>query len=208
MRLGANFTMREVASSANSYADCHYDILYLSRHIQYLRQTVSICNRFPWFYLNCFQFPWFCCIIIVSGILIAMGVKRRERGGGRCMFLKKGRIKKERLGADTDTHFHTMFTQVYHKWQWYHVWFLRYGAQQTGFFVILDLFTLLPHNLKNQNFKQMKKHLEILSFYTVNHKGQSYDVWFLRYGAWQTEFFVILDHVLSFYCPYLTNQKK
>ena len=112
------------------------------------------------------------------------------------------------LGADTDTHFHTMFTQVYHKWQWYHVWFLRYGAQQTGFFVILDLFTLLPHNLKNQNFKQMKKHLEILSFYTVNHKGQSYDVWFLRYGAWQTEFFVIFDHVLSFYCPSLTNQKK
>ena len=24
--LGANFTMREVASSANSYANCHYDI--------------------------------------------------------------------------------------------------------------------------------------------------------------------------------------
>ena len=26
MRLGANFTMRKVASSANSYANCHYDI--------------------------------------------------------------------------------------------------------------------------------------------------------------------------------------
>ena len=26
MGLGANFTMREVASSANSYANCHYDI--------------------------------------------------------------------------------------------------------------------------------------------------------------------------------------
>ena len=24
--LGANFTMREVASSANSYTNCHYDI--------------------------------------------------------------------------------------------------------------------------------------------------------------------------------------
>ena len=26
MGLGANVTMREVASSANSYANCHYDI--------------------------------------------------------------------------------------------------------------------------------------------------------------------------------------
>ena len=26
MGLGANFTMREVASSANSYTNCHYDI--------------------------------------------------------------------------------------------------------------------------------------------------------------------------------------
>ena len=139
MELGANFTMREVASSANSYADCHYDILYLSRHIQYLRQTVSIGNRFPWFYLNCFQSPWFCCIIIESGILL-WWVSRGGKGGRGCMFLKNGRIKRERLGADTDTHFHTMFTQVYHKWQWYHIWFLRYGAQQTGFFVILDHF--------------------------------------------------------------------
>ena len=33
------------------------------------------------------------------------------------------------------------------------------------------------------------------------HKWQSYDVWFLRYGVWQTEFFVILDHFLPFYPP-------
>ena len=32
-------------------------------------------------------------------------------------------------------------------------------------------------------------------------KSQSYDVWFLRYGARQTEFFVILNHYLPFYCP-------
>ena len=37
------------------------------------------------------------------------------------------------------------------------------------------------------------------------HKWQSYDVWFLKYGAWQTYFFVILDHFLHFY-P-LTTQK-
>ena len=37
-----------------------------------------------------------------------------------------------------------------------------------------------------------KKHLEILPFYTSGHKWQSYDIWFLRYEACQTEFLVIL----------------
>ena len=32
------------------------------------------------------------------------------------------------------------FTIVYHKWQSYDVWFLRYGVQQKYFFVILDHF--------------------------------------------------------------------
>ena len=37
------------------------------------------------------------------------------------------------------------FTHVYHKWQLYEVWFLRYGAQRTECFVILDrFFALLP----------------------------------------------------------------
>ena len=31
------------------------------------------------------------------------------------------------------------------------------------------------------------------------HKWKSYDVGFLRYGVWQTEFFVILGHFLPFY---------
>ena len=33
----------------------------------------------------------------------------------------------------------------------------------------------------------------------VYHKWRSYDVWFLTYGAQQTEFFVILDNFLPFY---------
>ena len=32
-------------------------------------------------------------------------------------------------------------------------------------------------------------------------KWQSCDAWFLRYEAWQTELFVILDRFLPFYCP-------
>ena len=35
----------------------------------------------------------------------------------------------------------------------------------------------------------------------VYYKWWSYDVWFLRYGMWQTGFFVILDHFLPYYPP-------
>ena len=39
------------------------------------------------------------------------------------------------------------------------------------------------------------------------HKWQSYNVWSLRCGAWQTECFVILDHFLPFY-PLTTQKRK
>ena len=38
-------------------------------------------------------------------------------------------------------------------------------------------------------------------FTLVYHKWQSYDVRFLRYGVWHTEFFLILDYILPFYSP-------
>ena len=46
-------------------------------------------------------------------------------------------------------HYH--FTNVYHKWQSYDVWFLRYGVQRTEFLVILDHFLLFypPNSPKN-----------------------------------------------------------
>ena len=61
------------------------------------------------------------------------------------------------------------FIHVYHKWQSYDVWFLRYGARRTEFFVIwgnfypfyLTLFCpftiFCPNNLENQNFKRKIK---------------------------------------------------
>ena len=52
------------------------------------------------------------------------------------------------------------FTQVYHKWQSYDVWFLRYQVWWTEFFIILDHFLPFYHprnNLKNQNFEKLKK---------------------------------------------------
>ena len=52
------------------------------------------------------------------------------------------------------------------------VWFLRYGAWQTEFFVILDHFLPFypPNNLKNQNFEKMKKSTRdiILHMCTIN----------------------------------------
>ena len=59
-----------------------------------------------------------------------------------------------------------------------------------------------PNNPKNQNFEKMKKNSRRYFHVThVYHKWQSYDVWFLRYGVWWTEFFVILNHFLPFYPP-------
>ena len=63
-------------------------------------------------------------------------------------------------------------------------------------------FALLPNPLTTQKInilKKWKKHLETLHFTHVYHQWQSYDVWFLRYQAWQMEFFVILDRFLPFY---------
>ena len=98
------------------------------------------------------------------------------------------------------------FTQVYHKWQSYHAWFLRYGVPRTELFVILNHFLLFnpTKNPENENFEKKKKYNNnnkkmpgdniILHVYS---KWQSYDVSFLRLGAGQT-FFVILDHFLPF----------
>ena len=95
------------------------------------------------------------------------------------------------------------FTHVHYKWQSFGVWFLRYGAWRSEFFVILDQF-LHFHPITTQKikfWKNEKSAWRYCHFTHVYHKWQSYDVWFLRYGVWQTEFFVILDHFLYFYLP-------
>ena len=62
------------------------------------------------------------------------------------------------------------------------------------------LFTLLKSKKNSKLWKNEKKNTwRYCRFTHVHHKWQSYDVWFLRYGAWWTEFFVILDHFLPFY---------
>ena len=43
------------------------------------------------------------------------------------------------------------FTLVYHKWQSYDVWFLRYGVGQTSFFVIFGLYFAIFTKSKIEN---------------------------------------------------------
>ena len=61
------------------------------------------------------------------------------------------------------------------------------GQNSLSFWTIFCPFTTLT----TQKIKILKKW----------HKWQSYNAWFLRYEAWQTEYFVILDHFLPFYLP-------
>ena len=61
------------------------------------------------------------------------------------------------------------FALVCHKWRWYGVWFLRYGARRTECFVNMDYF--LPfyptkNPRKSKFWKNEEQRLEISSFYT------------------------------------------
>ena len=98
------------------------------------------------------------------------------------------------------------FTHVHQKSQPYDVWFLRYGVGQAEFFVILGHFLPFqpPENLENQNFKIEKNTWRYYHFTHLHHKWQSYDVWFLRYGVQQKEFFVNLDR----FSPYGPKKSK
>ena len=75
------------------------------------------------------------------------------------------------------------------------------GQSFLSFWAIFSLLTLLT----TQNIKILKKWKKPWRYYhftLVYHKWKSYDVWFLRQGAQQTEFLVILGYFLSFTpCP-------
>ena len=60
---------------------------------------------------------------------------------------------------------------MYHKWQIYDVWFLRYGAWPTEFFCHFGPFFTFypppPKNLKNQNFEKINKAPRDIIIYTI-----------------------------------------
>ena len=77
------------------------------------------------------------------------------------------------------------FTNLHHQWQSYDVWFLRYGEQQTGFFVILKHFLHFYPSMdpENQNFEKMKNTPEdsiIWQMCTINDCH-------MMYGSWDME---------------------
>ena len=80
------------------------------------------------------------------------------------------------------------------------------GQNFLSFWTIFCPFTHLTTR-KIKIWKNVKNTLRHYHFTHVYHKWQSYDVWFLRYGAWQTEFFVILDNFLPIY-PLKTQKIK
>ena len=95
---------------------------------------------------------------------------------------------------------------MYHKQQSHNVWFLRYWAQQSKFFVILDHFLPFypPKNPRNQNFEKMKKkprrYIIILHKCTIN---DNHDWWCIVLEIWSVTdrifcyfglFFALLPH--------------
>ena len=83
-------------------------------------------------------------------------------------------------------------------------WDTEWGRQcETIFCHFGPCFTLLPPWLprKSKLWKIEKKAWKYDHFTQVYHKQSSYDVWFLRHGMQQTDFFVILNHFLPFHLP-------
>ena len=109
---------------------------------------------------------------------------------------KKQNFEKKRKKLSGDNIL--LYIHVHHKWRSYDIKFLKYKVQQTEIFSILGHFLPfhLLDNLENQNFKIEKNTWRYYHFPHLHHKWQSYDVWFLRYGAWQKK-----KHwkILSFY---------
>ena len=79
----------------------------------------------------------------------------------------------------------------------YVFWDIKCNGQ--NFLSFWTIFCPLSPYLKNQNLEKMKKKPEHIIILHMCTKNDNHDVWFLRYGAWQTDFFVIVDHFLPFY---------
>ena len=100
------------------------------------------------------------------------------------------------------------FTFVYHKWQLYDIWFLRYGVRPTQFFVILGYFLPFypPNNPENQNFEKAKKitgDTITLHMCIINENHMMYGSWYVEHG--RQNFFSFW----TIFCPFtlLTTQK-
>ena len=104
--------------------------------------------------------------------------------------------------------FYIILHPVYQKSWWYDLQFLRYWVCNYGSF--FAPWPLLKTQ-KSELWQKEKNCWRYHHFIHVYHKWQSYNAWFLRYEARQTEFFVILGYFLPFYpsnSPKNQNEKK
>ena len=126
-----------------------------------------------------------------------------------CLFTspwRSGKPKFWKIEKKIWSYYH--FTHVHYKWQSYGVWYLKYGARRTKYFVILGHFWLFcpTNNAQNHIFEKMKKvpaDIIILQMCTINDN-------YMMYGSWDME----RDRrdILSFWsviCPFnpLKTQK-
>ena len=96
------------------------------------------------------------------------------------------------------------FLKEIKKSTWIYHYFTPVYKKSCYMHVLPCLCTPLPlMNPKNKILKNLKKWRKkkwrYYPFPHVHHKKRSYNTWFLKYKAQWTEFFVILDHFLSFY---------
>ena len=76
------------------------------------------------------------------------------------------------------------------------------GQNFLSFWAVFFASPPLPWQHRESKFRKKEENAwTYYPFTHVYHKWRSYDLWFLRYGARQTELFVILGHFLPFYLP-------
>ena len=114
--------------------------------------------------------------------------------------------------------FSLCITQVYYEWRSYHIWFLRYKAQQRDFFVILGHFLPFdaPNNSRNQTFENNEEKKKKKK---KNDKPGDIIIWHLcttnddmMYGSWNMEHnrqnFSHFGPFLPFYPPNKPENQK
>ena len=94
-----------------------------------------------------------------------------------------------------------LFSTKNDKHMMYGSWDMECDRKKKIFFILIIFCPFTTLTLKIKIFKKWKKKNTRIyhHFIQVYHKWQSYNIWFLRYEVWQTEFFVILGHALPFY---------
>ena len=83
-----------------------------------LKTHSSFHSCFPWLYVNCFQSPWFQCIVIESSIF-PWWVSREGGGGGGMHVSKERGDEKRKVGWNTFPHYVTQICFYMRGFAWF-----------------------------------------------------------------------------------------